>query len=183
MPRLRSRDAKRQAAKGVDVTRCLATGDYLREWLAGRIDIRVSTRRSYRQHVEDYLVPHLGRIELSALRRAHVEAMFVAIDEASGTDRRTMGGDQAADTRHVAQRARRRQREGLVTMNAARLARLETGRRPKVRPWEPEELGAFLDHAASDRHGPLFELIAATGLRRGEALALQWSTLTLSAAL
>jgi hypothetical protein len=44
-----------------------------------------------------------------------------------------------------------------------------------VRPLEPAELGRLLDHLAGDLLGAFFEMVAATGLRRGEALALRWS--------
>jgi integrase len=44
----------------------------------------------------------------------------------------------------------------------------------QVRPWEPHELGAFLDHVQAHRLGALFEVLAACGLRRGEALGLAW---------
>jgi integrase len=72
------------------------------------------------------------------------------------------------------------EREGLVSTNAARLARLETGRRPKVRPLEPAELGKLLDHLAGDPLGPLFEVVAASGLRRGEGLAMRWDDVDLT---
>lgn len=50
---------------------------------------------------------------------------------------------------------------------------------PEIRPWEAVELGAFLDHVQGHRMAALFEVIAATGLRRGEALGLQWSDVDL----
>jgi integrase len=71
------------------------------------------------------------------------------------------------------------EREGLVVINAARLVEMEPGRRPTVQPLEPAELGRLLDYMASDELGPLFETIASTGLRRGEALALRWSDVDL----
>jgi len=49
-----------------------------------------------------------------------------------------------------------------------------------VRPWEPDELGAFLDHAAGHRFGTLFELVALAGLRRGEACGLRWDDVDLA---
>ena len=57
-------------------------------------------------------------------------------------------------------------RRRVIPYNPAALAELEPTRRPKVRPWEPEELGAFLDFAADHRLGVLFEVLAMTGLRR-----------------
>ncbi len=52
-------------------------------------------------------------------------------------------------------------------------------RRPKVRPWEADELGVFLDSLGGHRLAPVFEVIAATGLRRGEALGLRWDDVDL----
>jgi integrase len=46
--------------------------------------------------------------------------------------------------------------------------------RPKVRLWQREEFGTFLDYAAGDRLGALYELVATTGLRHGEVCGLRW---------
>ena len=159
-------EAKGAQARGVDPTRKVSVGVFLTEWLAGKQDLRPTTRRGYVQHVTDYLVPHLGRIEIGQLRRHHVEAMFTALGLKPATAQRVR-----ATLRSALADA---EREGLVLTNAARLARLASGRRPKVEVLEPAELGQLLDHVAHDRLGPLFEVIAATGLRRGEGLALRW---------
>jgi integrase len=71
------------------------------------------------------------------------------------------------------------QRRRLVPYNAAVDVELPKVSRPKVRPWEPAELGKFLDHAAGDRLGTLYEVMAATGLRRGEACGLRWQDVDL----
>jgi integrase len=55
-----------------------------------------------------------------------------------------------------------------------------TGARPEVQPWSAGELAAFLRYVETDRLGPLFEVIAACGLRRGEALGLRWADLDLA---
>jgi integrase len=81
---------------------------------------------------------------------------------------------------HPAQAAlNQAEREGLAVINGARLVEMEPGRRPTVQPLEPAELGRLLDYMASNELGPLFETIASTGLRRGEALALRWSDVDL----
>jgi hypothetical protein len=38
----------------------LTTGEWLGRWLASRVSLRASTRRSYGAHVRGYLVPYLG---------------------------------------------------------------------------------------------------------------------------
>jgi integrase len=158
--------AKGKAAKGVDVKRRITTGEYLTEWLAGKANIRPTTRRSYAQHIEDYLIPSLGRIELGTLRPAHVSGMFQNVAASPATRQRIRATLRAA--------LNQAERENLVVINAARLVEMESGRRPPVQPLQPAELGRLLDSIASDELGPLLETIASTGPRRGEALAVRW---------
>lgn len=66
-----------------------------------------------------------------------------------------------------------------MSYNAAVDVALPKAARPKVQPWEPAGLGRFLDHAAGDRLGVLFEVMAASGLRRGEACGLRWADVDL----
>ena len=90
----------------------------------------------------------------------------------------------------------------LISLNVAKLVHLESGKRPKARVWTPERVerwratgeiaspvmvwtaeqtGAFLDRAASHEYAALYQLIAFTGLRRGEACGLRWIDLNLTA--
>jgi integrase len=55
-----------------------------------------------------------------------------------------------------------------------------TGTRPKVAVWTPEQTGAFLDHASSDRLYALYHLVTFRGLRRGEAVGLPWAEVDLA---
>lgn len=72
-------------------------------------------------------------------------------------------------------------RRRLVTFNAAKDVDLPVAQRPKVKPWEPGELGQFLDSIGAHRLGAMFETIAGTGLRRGEAVGLRWDDVDLAA--
>ncbi|MFE5855015.1 hypothetical protein ACFQ61_17635 [Streptomyces sp. NPDC056500] len=45
--------------------------------------------------------------------------------------------------------------------------------------WTPTQVGAFLDHAESDRLYALFHLIAFRGLRRGETVGQAWADVDL----
>jgi integrase len=150
---------------------------YLNNWLEVKArQVRVTTLRGYRHYVLEYLVPQVGHIRLRDLRTAHVSQMLREIT-AAGTDAKGAVGPTTIRRIHSGLRTALTdaRKEGLVQGNAARDAYVPPGARPKVDPWGPEELGMFLDHANSDRFGPIFELIALTGLRRGEALGLRWS--------
>ncbi len=70
-------------------------------------------------------------------------------------------------------------RAELIEINPAINAAVPKSIRPKVHPWEPDELGQFLDHVSSDRFAPIFELISMAGLRRGEAVGLRWQDVDL----
>jgi hypothetical protein len=51
-------------------------GQVLRYWLTTRTSIRPSTLRSYTEHVERHLIPHLGRVRLGELTGRQVADMF-----------------------------------------------------------------------------------------------------------
>jgi integrase len=53
--------------------------------------------------------------------------------------------------------------------------------RPRLRVWSADELASFLRLARDDRLIALWHLIATTGMRRGEALGLQWEDVDLDA--
>jgi len=154
-------------------------GAWLDEWLAAKVEagLRPTTARSYRQHITDYLTPHLGKLRLRDLRPGHVSAMLRKVAAAGpgpATVRRIHATLRSALSSAV--------RQQLIAYNVAANVELPAAPRPKVRPWEPAELGAFLDHATTDeRLGAFFELVAATGLRRGEAAGLRWEDVDLAA--
>jgi integrase len=156
------------------------TGEWLEAWLAGKRSIRAGTARGYEAHIRNHLIPKLGRIPLEKLRPADIAVAYVAIEAERPEGRRPVGPATIrrihATLRASLTAAVKQQR---LPYNPALHVELPQVRRPKVSPFEPEELGAFLDAAGNDRLGPLYELYAMSGLRRGEALGLRWSDLDL----
>jgi hypothetical protein len=49
---------------------------WLRYWLTTRTSIRPTTLRVYTQHIEQYLISHLGRLRLAEITVRHLTAMF-----------------------------------------------------------------------------------------------------------
>jgi hypothetical protein len=156
-------------------------GDYLDGWLETkeRAGLRGNTLVVYRHHVEHFLKPHLGALRLRDLRPTHVEQLLRVIAEPRPGHRQlgpaTVRRVHATLRSALSSATRRR----LITHNPAKDIELPKARRPRVRPWEAAELGAFLDHLGADPLAPVFETIAATGLRRGEALGLRWDDVDL----
>ncbi len=70
-------------------------------------------------------------------------------------------------------------KERLLTWNPARDLQMPKETRRKVHPWEPAEIGAFLDGNQEDRLIGLFHVVACCGLRRGEGIGLRWDDVDL----
>lgn len=177
------------ARNGMHVDRSrLTVAQYLEEWLASKTagDLRASSARVYRGHIDAYLTPQLGHVRLSDLRVAHVEAAYAAIRAGNVARLETKGGRAVGPTTlrrihgTLMSALNSAVKRRVLPYNPATHAELPAASRPKVAPWEPAELGQFLDAAASHRLGGLFHVMAFTGLRRGEALGLRWSDVDLT---
>ncbi|WP_175401134.1 site-specific integrase [Gordonia sp. UCD-TK1] len=174
----------------VAIDQRLTLAAYLDQWLEAKeqAGIRPTTLRSYRQHVDAYIVPHIGTVRLRDLRATHVEHMLrqIAKPPQKPAKDAQIGKGQRRNPKPLSAATQRRvhatlrsaltsaKRKHLVSFNAAADMELPRASRPKVKPWEAADLGTFLDHAQSDRLGSLFEAIAMTGLRRGEAVGMRW---------
>ncbi|WP_344501120.1 tyrosine-type recombinase/integrase [Dactylosporangium maewongense] len=168
---------------------------WLRYWLTTRTSIRPTTLRVYTQHVEQYLIPHLGKLRLAEITVRHLTAMFA--DLAKQTTR--TGKPLAPATLHRIQATLRGAlnaaiRNDLITDNPARRVELpgrssphpivwtserveqwqQHGTREKVAVWTAHHLATFPNRVAADRLYALWWLVALRGLRRGEAVGLRW---------
>ena len=169
-------DALARLDRGTYVDRSkLTVGDYLDQWLEGRVNLRPASVVFYRVAVERYLRPGLGQLRLDQLRVDDVERAFARIRR--GLDGHghpvspALIGRLKTTLRAALNVAVKRQ---LIHVNPAALVEVEAHTRPTVHVWDATTTGRFLDSAAEDWHGPLWHLIASFGLRRGEAAGLRW---------
>lgn len=156
----------------------MSVGDYLDEWLAGKLErgaIRRGTHTLYEGHIRKYWKPQLGRVRLRDLRVPHIQRALknIGADGTLGaaTIRRIHNTLRSALSTAVKQQ--------LIGLNPAVNVELPATKRPKVNPWTAEQLGAFLDYVAPNRFAALFEVAAATGMRRGEVCGLRWDDVDL----
>jgi integrase len=175
---------------GSDVAPKATVGAWLDEWLEGRRSLRASTRIGYEGHLRDYLKPALGHLRLDVLRASHIAEMVAMIEAGHlplGLDdptsvRRSPGPTTIrrimATLSSALNSAVKQQR---ITVNPARFVELPQARQSRPEPWTAQEVGKFLDAAATDRLGALFEVLAFSGLRRGEACGLRWVDVDLEA--
>ncbi|WP_072687800.1 tyrosine-type recombinase/integrase [Rhodococcus marinonascens] len=158
-------------------------GDYAQTWLDGH-RIAKTTREQYQRHITLHITPHLGTITIRAITATRI-AKFYRELEAAGLGTNTIRKihvtltqilDAAVSDRHI-------------TTNRARdkAAKPPTGKQVRedtheLEAWNAQQLSAFLSwdrDTYQDELHPLWHSLAATGMRRGEALALRWTDLDL----
>jgi Phage integrase, N-terminal SAM-like domain len=131
-----ARDALLARSEEECTTATWTVARWLRFWLSTRSSIRPSTLRSYTEHVEKHIVPHIGAVRLGELTGRQVAAMFVAL---ASTENR-YGRMPSPSTLHRIRATLRSAlnaavREGLLRDNPARLVELPTPRRPQAQVW------------------------------------------------
>ena len=168
-----ARDRLKAGAPVKDANRSVA--DWLAHWRATTLavsDRKESTRALYatlcRKHLE---AAPFGGITLDKLRPSDIEALVLALRDKGLSDSTIRqlytilraGLDGAV-------------RDGLVSRNAAALVKRPGIQRREARHLDASGVAAVLKAAEGSRYYPALVLIAATGLRRGECLALRWDS-------
>jgi integrase len=166
----------------------LTLREYLtREWLpAIEPTIRPSTFRSYKQHVECHICPHLGAVQMQKLSGAQINALYAKLALCGKKDGKT--GLSAQSIRHVHATLHRALKDAVrweqATRNVADAAdplRVSSGGDHEMKTWNAKQLATFLAMTRAERLGGLWHLLAMTGMRRGEALGLRWEDVDLEA--
>ena len=155
------------------------------EWLAhwrittlAASDRKEATQALYstlsRKHLE---AGPFGQIRLDKLRASDIEALILALRARSLSD---------STVRHIYTVLRAgldgAVRDGLLARNPAALIARPGVKRTEARHLSADEVSRLLKAAADSRHYVAMALIAATGLRKGEALGLDWGHVDLEAA-
>jgi integrase len=186
--------------RGEDVVPKRVTfAEYAREWIEtyGRDgSLRPGTRQAYRNQIESRLIPQIGDVELSRLRKSHVKSFLVWLcdDDAQGrhltdaTIRKIVAplssclrsavedevGGILSNPVSGVRLPRRDKAHAISTGTDAAGARDDEQARILT-----EEQAAALVAAVPDEHRELIRLLDVTGLRISEALALRWADLDL----
>jgi integrase len=160
----------------------LTLGAWLGQWLEeARYNVAPKTHERYSEIVDKHLVPALGVIPLAKLAPVHVQSYYADALKSGRRDRK--GGLSAQTVRHhdrVLNVALKRARAlRLIATNPVEDATRPQVERQELDVLEPDEAARLLATAATTRLlAPIF-LALATGMRRGEILALRWSDLDL----
>ncbi len=149
---------------------------FLRRWIeVAKPRLKPRTYASYKQLIENHLVPALGKRPLRHLSPEHVQAFLN--ERGKGRKPRTMVHIHAC----LRVALRDAMRWGLVTRNVADRNYVELPPAPEaeIYPFTPAQAMRFLAAAEGGRYEQLYAVLLSTGLRLGEAQALRWCDIDL----
>jgi integrase len=162
----------------------LKVGKLLDDWIeAHSVELKPSTTASYRSKIDLYLKPAIGHERAQALSPGRLSVVFRDMHKHGGKDGRPVSPRTVEFARAVLRRA----------MNDAVVDRLievnpvigskspKKDGKPKHTTWTGLQAQAFLEATAGTRLAPLWQLALATGMRRGELMALTWQHVDLDA--
>lgn len=157
---------------------------FIEEWWSrhGKIFLKPSTQKAYRDLIKRFINPGLGNLQLRRISPSSIVDLRDVIVKRSGSEtaRKTLAVLQGILERAVEWERIRINPAKVVTKPAR-------SRKSRPRPLHPDEVEAIRVQLA-ERDSTLVSLLAYAGLRPGEALALTWedvgeSTLTVDKSL
>jgi integrase len=179
------REALSQSEAGEFVGRTDVT---IREWFehwVANLTAPHGTVTTYKRSLDNVILPKLGHHKLTSITTARLTAFYRELEIVGGGKRgkplATRSIHLAAAVVSAALRAAVEAEPPLLARNPATKAKVSRldGDSAATKAWTPGQLHAFLAYV--DEHAPehsvLWRLGAATGMRRGELLALEWRDL------
>ena len=176
------RALRRMATKAEDGAVVLDSGATLRSWGERWLEDRVyrrrreSTGRAYAYRLRRWVWPRLGSTRLRELTALDVEDLAHGLAR-DGLSASTIKGTLNALAALLSDAAKGK----AIGVNVARGVEVPeaAARTAEVVPPTPEQVGALLEHVAGTALAPLLVVLAGTGARIGEALAMQWADVDL----
>ena len=163
----------------------ITLGAWLDRWYQEykKANLRPNTQMSYERRIYQHIIPALGRIPLDKLTARDIQQFYTNLKKSGRLTRTELYGaglsDQTVRGIHTTLRAAldKAAEEKLIFRNPADSCKPPSARPREMQVLTPEEIQRLLIQAKEDGCYELLLLELATGLRRGEILALRWSDL------
>lgn len=165
--------ARTEARTGVFVspTKVTVKEHFEAWWEIKKEKVKPTTAENYRFLLDRYILPKFGSQLLKDLTSVKIEKMLIdLIQEHSESTVRLV-------SIVLAQGLERAVKDRLLPLNPAKGIERPKGKKRTVTPYTSSELKRLLEELESHRLFAFFRLLAYTGGRRGEILALRWSDL------
>jgi integrase len=154
-------------------------GNLLDRWLETKAQsVDPSTIASYRWVTEKYIRPALGRARLASLKASDIDSFYVRLSDQPGATGKKLSPRTIRICHGVIRQALEQGRKwGLITRNPALDASPPRSRHHEIHPPSVEQVLKLLAAAKEydEDFATYLRVLAATGCRRSEALALRWA--------
>lgn len=160
-------------------------GGWLEYWYENhsKPKIRPTTQETYESRIRLHIVPEIGSIPLNKLTQNDLQQFYGRLKKNGRKRLAEQYGEGLSDRMVRACHATCRSalekavQDGLIRVNLAIGCKLPPKKAREMQVLTREELQRFLIQAQAEGYYELFLLDLATGLRRGELLALRWDDL------
>ncbi|WP_422933060.1 tyrosine-type recombinase/integrase [Sinomonas sp. P47F7] len=163
---------------------------YADEWADG-LKLADSTIKGYKKIIRNHITPQLGAIRLDKLTATRIARHYRDLEKHGRADKLGKGQPLSANSVHkvhvvLGAILDAAIEDGHLTVNPTKKRRIVKApkssevraQKPEIVTWTGEQLHTFLTwnrDELQDELFPLWRLIAYTGMRRSEALALRWN--------
>lgn len=179
---------KEQSGRSTDKLKAdMPFGDWMDYWYQtySKPTLRLTTQAGYEDRIYKHIIPEIGRIPLNKLSQNDLQQFYAKLKKSGRLIRVEKYGEGLSDRMvrscHASCRTalEKAVTEGLIRINPAVGCKLPPKKAKEMQVLSTEEMQRFLIQAKAEGYYEMFLLELATGMRRGEILALQWNDLNM----
>jgi integrase len=151
-----------------------------RDWASHNVSLKTVER--YRQLITNQIKPHLGAVPAQKIKPVQLNALYAKLLQSGGIEGAPLAAQTVGHTHRLLRRALGHAAQwGLIAQNPAALVHPPRVAQAEIEIVREDEIKVVLD-ALRGRNLPLYTIATvalATGMRRGELLALRWKDIDL----
>ena len=155
----------------------MTVGEWLDIWTKEYLSqIKPRTAESYIIIANNHLKPGLGGTKLDRLDTHTVQTFYNGLSECKKLSAKTVRNIHGVLHKALQQAVKNK----YISYNPADDPVLPTPRKPEIKPFDDDQIKAFLKAVKGHTYEFLFVTVLFTGMREGEALGLRWSAVNLA---